>query len=548
VINRPNLNEFLILGRYDILNYMNIAQKTDNYFRRNIFNIIFVILFLGFFFALHWNSFNTPFERDEGEYAYSAWLIQQDKPFYVDSFVQKPPLIIYTYYLAHLVKPFALWPPRLLGFLFTLASCLLLSLISRKLYGKSAAWLTLFISPLLFCFPPLCALASNTEKFMLLPLIGLLALFVFKRDQENNFIYFLAGALSALAVLYKPFALPAASVLIIYWLGSDNLVERIWKKTLTSLLYIILGASVVTLLTFIYPILNGAMGEFWRQVIIYNFSYAADMKKYFPDQFFHYSGIFWTNLWPLFLLILVGIFFKPKYYGLWLGLLLASLLSIISTPIGHYYILLTPFLVLLAAGSYSQISEKIKFIEEEWRGCLLFIFIVFVMIVSFSSLGEQFLLSPRELSTWIYGRENPFVESSLMADKIKEITSSSDKIFVAGSEPQIYYYSQREAASKFDITYPLNILTPWREEYQNKVVSDLKQNKPAVIIVSLKSASGLWEQSSPYIFVNYLQSELKNNYVLIGGTTLDIGDNPVWLEGISLNDQADVSLLLYKRK
>jgi hypothetical protein len=523
-------------------------REIKNTISQNIFGTIIVILFLFFFFALNFNYLNTPWERDEGEYAYSAWLMQVDKPFYVNSFLQKPPLIIYTYYLGHLIKPFALWPPRLLGLLFTLASCVLLSLIAKKIYGAKGVWLALWISPLFLCFPPLCALAANTEKFMLLPLIGLLALFVFKQGKTNKIIYFWAGALAALAILYKPIALPVAGAVIIYWLTSDFLIKKNIKKILGELLFIILGGVTVTLLVFLYPLANGAIGDFWQQVVIYNSSYAADMGKYFPEQFLHYLGIFWNNLWPILLLVLAALFLRPKLFGLWFLLLAISLVTIINIPIGHYYLLITPFLILLAAGAYSKLSAKIKMSETAWKVVWLIAFLVITMSVFFSSLGEQFFLNSRELSTWIYGQENPFVEANLMADKVKANTKSGEKIFVAGSEPQIYYFSQRESISKFDITYPFNINTPWREGYQRQGIKDWEESNPVAVVVSLRPASSLWEENSPHLFIDYLSKELKDNYYLVGGTALTINGEPLWLEPEIVAVQEGVSLLLYLKK
>src|SRR2546426_528063 len=55
--------------------------------------LVLTVLFL----AVRWNTFAAPFERDEGEYAYAAWLMRQGILPYENSFMQKPPMVIYTY-------------------------------------------------------------------------------------------------------------------------------------------------------------------------------------------------------------------------------------------------------------------------------------------------------------------------------------------------------------------------------------------------------------------------------------------------------------------
>ena len=83
----------------------------------NKWTIISVIGLCLLFIALQWNSFNAPFERDEGSYAYGAWLMTQNRVPYVDTFEHKPPLIYLPYLLAFFIDAAALWPVRLLAFL-----------------------------------------------------------------------------------------------------------------------------------------------------------------------------------------------------------------------------------------------------------------------------------------------------------------------------------------------------------------------------------------------------------------------------------------------
>ena len=55
---------------------------------------------------MQWNWFAMPLERDEGEYVYAAWLMRTGKGVpYLDSDLQKPPMIVYTYGLVEAVAP-----------------------------------------------------------------------------------------------------------------------------------------------------------------------------------------------------------------------------------------------------------------------------------------------------------------------------------------------------------------------------------------------------------------------------------------------------------
>lgn len=159
----------------------------------------------------------------------------------------------------------------------------------------------------------------------------------------------------------------------------------------------------------------------------------------------------------------------------------------------------------------------------------------------------QFGLTPDELGIWIYGLENPFNESKLVAQKVVENSNYSDKIFVAGSEPQIYFYSQRLSPTRFIITYPLNIYSPKREIYQTEVVKELSRNKPRIIVYSNKDTSGLWEKDSPKIFLDYIKDLISKDYYLLGAVFWG-NSGPVWVDKVAEDQLKQASLLLYRLK
>src|SRR5215510_2910887 len=76
-----------------------------------------VLLLAVAFVALRWNTFTSPFERDEGEYAYGAWLMRQGILPYQNAFMQKPPMILYTYFVGESFGGGVL-APHVLGALF----------------------------------------------------------------------------------------------------------------------------------------------------------------------------------------------------------------------------------------------------------------------------------------------------------------------------------------------------------------------------------------------------------------------------------------------
>src|SRR5579871_402282 len=125
-----------------------------------------------FIAALHWNTFRLPLIRDEGEYAYAAWLLRTGDVPYAHSFLQKPPMIVYTYALALCGDDGSGVAVRGLAIVAAFCAALLLGKIGRQELGQTegtaAAWL---LGPLLL-LPNLDQFTANTEQFLIVPLLG----------------------------------------------------------------------------------------------------------------------------------------------------------------------------------------------------------------------------------------------------------------------------------------------------------------------------------------------------------------------------------------
>ena len=520
---------------------------------KNKFFIISVItLFLAFFILLNWNSFSAPFERDEGEYAYSAWLLRSGDTPYQDSFLQKPPLIIYTYLLGQTLAPFAVWPPRVLAAIFIFLTSILVGLIAWKEWGKLTGVFSAFLFLPFVSFPPLAPFAANTEKFMLLPMIALVALFVFYKNSQKSWPYILAGLFSTLAIFYKPICLPVIFFIIIFYLFK---LYRSYEVPKISLLIkpilLIGGTALVASIVLLIPFLK-VWPSFFQEVFTFNVSYASNPANidasshnplsnliYFSAKFFHY--------WWVLLFLLFGLIFeRPKNIFYYFILLLFSLLAIFSSPISHYYLILIPFLALLCGALFNSLLESFSLSNRQKiiTTAIILPVILFIIIFPFKN---QFSLSPQKLCEWIYGTVNPFGESEEVAKHLATVTKKNDLVFVAGSEPQIYYYAERKSATRFVITYPLNLPTPFREQFQRELVADLEKNPPEAIVLSQRVFSGLWSEGNPRIFIDYFTNLTSQKYKIMGGYVWDNNDVGHWQEPIDEKSIPSASLLLLTR-
>lgn len=506
--------------------------------KNKILKISIVILFISFFVLLNWNSFSAPFERDEGEYAYSAWLLRTGSTPYQDSFLQKPPAIIYTYLLGQVISPWAVWPPRTLAAIFIFLTSILVGLIAVKEWGKIAGVVSSFLFLPLIGFPPLTPFTANTEKFMVLPMVALLALFVFYKNSQKSWPYILAGFLSTLAIFYKPICLLVVLFIIIFWLFELYHSEVPTNFSIIIRPILLIGISaLVTAVVLLIPFFK-IWSEFFQEVFTFNFSYINTFNNPYLINFF---GKF-LHYWWILLIFPIGLFFeRPKNILYYFTLLIFSWLMISSAPISHYYLILMPFLALILGALFNSFLKLLNNKQKVLTTIIALPIILYIILFPFKN---QFSLNPQKLSEWVYGTANPFGESMEVAKHLAKITTKDDSVFIAGSEPQIYYYAQRKSKTRFIITFPLNLPTPYREQFQTELIKDLEENMPKAIVISQRNDSGLWNESSPQIFIKYFTDLVSKSYKIVGGYVWDNNESGHWQEPIDDDSIERASLLL----
>ena len=504
-------------------------------------SILGIIIFI---FIFNCNSLNTPFERDEGEYAYSAKVLLNGGLPYRDSFMQKPPMIIYTYALGQIIPNNAVWPPRFLRILFILGIVLATGLIIKKEYGEDMGIASMYLLVPMLSFPYLAGLAANTEIFMLLPLVATLLIFVLNKNKNliSFWVCFWAGFLGTMAILYKPIALLPLVFIFIFWLFEIWRKEKILKKVLTSGSFILAGIISSLLLFLGYFIIKDGGKSFWESAVVFN-SYYLNWVNNSSPIFWREMPIFMAKWFPLCLLFILSFFLKFKNKWFYIGLFFSCFLMIFKSPIGHYYILLMPFWIILVAGAISSISS---YFDKKWKNNKTILTLTIIsLLFMIGAVNRQFGLSSEEISYWIYGTSNPFVESKIISGKIDEITKPNDYVFVGGSEPQILYYANRKSSSRFVITYPFVINTPVQLKYQKEAIGELEKNVPQAIVISQRTESGLWNETSPQDFKNYLFNLIDKKYHLVGGYISE-GGNMYWQDNLKPEEVQNASLLLYK--
>ncbi len=479
----------------------------------------FAIIFIAVLLVPRLTIFSMPFERDEGEYAYSAWILSHNIAPYAHSFIQKPPLILYVYLLAQTISADGYWAPRLLSLLFSGTTCGLLFLLLYRQKRIIAAVLCPVFLAAAWTAPFLTAYVANVEIFLLLPLVGLYAWYAWPRKSPPRYRdWMLGGFLAATVNLFKPVGAVVtiaitALALVQYW----RFHRSIKKCLVHDISALGAGAVAAILVSTGYFLLHGGWKELLEYSFVYNLYYSPPgSESGFFSHFLHFIPSMAASWWPLFAAAALSFAFRSNLWKRHWCLLGASVISVVAGPFGHYWLLVTPFLALLAGLTIEEIIRRITGKGSAVPSPILLLAVCAAAVPGVMLLPVYGYLSlpDKDMERVLYGTKPPFLEAPEVARVVASLTNDRDRIFVAGSEPEIYFYSRRIGSTPFVITYPMTGSMRFSEEYQRKAVQDLVQNPPEVIVYC--RYDNLERRGYPRELKDYLGSLINRNYYLVG--------------------------------
>ncbi len=371
------------------------------------------------------------FNSDETFLATQAEVINEGGRLYEDATDRKPPLVPYLYAATFSVfGSSALWSVRVVAMLAVALTALMLALEARRRYGARAAWLAgiLFVLASV-AFAPQDGQAANFEVFMLPAMTAAVLLGARGRTRSAGVAVAVAtlakqtGAATLLPVLYLVwrargrrgvteaaigFSIPIAIVAVLVGPGELLFWTLLGNGSyfgLGSASAYVIGLFLVMTLAFVasnLPIV-WTLPRAWRERRLPSLSRADGAGA--PDEWAGPDTDVWIWLASAALSVAVGFRF-----------------------FGHYYLQLLPPLCLLSAGALVGRSRQLVKAT---------VALAVVVAVGFSLLG--FWVKP-----W---GDHPKYE--LVAEYLDTHTQVSDKIFVWGHMPEIYWASDRRPASRF---------------------------------------------------------------------------------------------------
>ncbi len=487
-----------------------------------------------------WNTLSAPMGRDEGELACAALSWLGGGVPYKDVFLPVPPLSVYVFMAGRLLSGAALWGPRLLSLLSLAASSWLLFLSARALWGRRAGWFAAYFLPAMAALPTLKPYAFGPERFMLLPLCGMLAVYAARKEGDARWGLW-AGLLGGLAIMGGFSAAGAVAVLLLFWAGRRG--SRTWALTG----YVIAGLAVGLLLPMLPVLLKGGFAAF-RQAM--EFASVPAGKGLVSVLFMAHVKLL-ARAWMLPLLLFVPLLlWGRREVFAWLAAALAlCAFSLRLTADLRAFAVLIPFLALGAAGGLCLFLDwLIKALKEGEEPLPLHSALAAgaVLVSLLLPIRAQFLMPPIKL-VHVFSHGNPFLEAPVVAERTKMLVKNGETVLMAGSEPEILYLAKLKSATRFVSVYPLTGPTRFAEDFQKEALSGIAAKPPQVIVLAASNRSWQETEASPRLFHQAVADLLSGrDYEVVGGYIWEPGKG-YWAEPLPDAKKAEASIIVFNR-
>ena len=425
---------------------------------------IFVLLVLAVTALVRVRLLNTPLERDEGEYAYVGQLMLAGVPPYRMACNMKLPGTYAAY--AAIMSAFGQTIAAIhLGLLLVNAGAIvLIFLLGRRLFSTASGVAAAAAYAVLSMSEGVLGTQAHATHFVVLAALGGILLLLRDSDRANPWVLFASGFLFGTAFLMKQhglfFGLFAAAYLV---------ALRQWKK----LPLLAAGAAAPFALTCLLLWRAGVFARFWFWTFTYASRYVAEnslsegaaalAETFVP--ILRQTAALWLIAAVALVLLLRRR--KPLFAA---ALLLFSIAAICPglyfRP--HYVVLLLPAIALLA-GAFVRDRPSIA------------IFAAALLFSIWSQRDFLFHMPPDDVARELYGMD-PFPEAIPMAAYIRNHTAPGERIAVLGSEPEIYFYARRPAATSYLYLEPLVEAQPFALAMQNDLIAQVERAAPAYVV------------------------------------------------------------------
>ncbi len=492
----------------------------------SVVHFFFWIAVLLFSFAVRLRLLSVPLERDEGEYAYIAQLMLNGIPPYIHAFTMKLPGVpaFYALFMAQFGHTVEALHTGLL--IVDACSTLLLFLLAKKLYNSTRALVSAACFSFLLVAPPVQGSAAHATHFLILFFLASVVITAYSGAQSKSGAFW-SGLCAGISIVMKQHAV--ILIPFLFWFhffkaSCRRPSDTDAGKTGAIALFITGVLTPYALMcTVFYHV--GVFRKFWFWTVIYAQKYVSEtsliegignlfsgslevIRPYAPLWLVAAAGMYWgvikaALLDKKFVLLLTVSLFMALCPGLYFR--------------GHYFIILFPLLALALGAADWYLDESPPGLRLP--AIRLVVAIVMIGYPVFKNPGYFLYWTPEEIARNQYGN-SPFIESLTIAKFIRENTQKNEKILVFGSEPQIYFYSDRVSASGHVYMYGLMENQSYSKVMQQELMCDTYLTRPKLIVLVRNEASWCINEHTDKTLLDWIPVYLRGHYEKVGFVNL----------------------------
>jgi len=173
----------------------------------------------------------------------------------------------------------------------------------------------------------------------------------------------------------------------------------------------------------------------------------------------------------------------------------------------HYFQQLLPPLALIAVFGAQWLSEFRPWRSSRIPGALLSLVLAVLPLKTFWPFW--FSYTPADAVRKIYPG-NFFAEMPEFAARVAQVTSSEQRVFVFGAEPELLFYAQRVSATRYIFLFPL--YGPYRNAREKQIAAtdEIQRAAPAAAVYVPNDL--FFNPASDQYFTEWSLSYLEQNF------------------------------------
>jgi len=528
---------------------------------RTVGRIALMILAAAVLFSIvvRWRLRDMPLERDEGGFAYIGQLLLGGVPPYQLAYDEKLPGIYLAY--AGMMAVFGQTAVGIhLGLLVVnVATIVLIFFFARDLFDSLAGGIAAAAYSLLAVSPSVLGMTAHATHFVAFFSVAATWTLWHGLQREKMPLLLVSGLLFGAAFLMKQHGVFlsgfGALMVLIHYAGLRPFCGR---KLLGGLFAFALGVILPYAAVCRWLLWAGVFDRFWFWTVLYSRQHVGLVSL--PEGL----QIFWAQAthvvsptWPLWIAAFLGAILvgrgKDVRQARWFvyAYFVFSFLCVCPGLFFriHYFIVLLPPVAMLggvagarllhfaahwqmggqpdrrrqpvakAQGQRRNAGARAPVAAVSAPGILLWPAIVLLLaaggIVVWQQREFSFVWTPTRVCREVYGA-NPFVESPVIAEYLNRHLQPDQQVAVLGSEPQLYFYTKRVAATKYITVHSLMEPQPFASKMQEEMRQEIEEAKPEFLIFVGVDVSWMVRPDSDRFLLDWKNSYVRRFYHPVG--------------------------------